>query len=93
MQCEICKANNSVGSAVIDGQYVKDICARCKVSGIKTSSGHARWLQNVDVEDHSADIMQPHNADGTLNTDFAKLYPEQAKAVFTEDDIAEAMRK
>lgn len=64
----------------------------CKLSNATVSSGHANWSRTIDVEDHEADIQQPYNSDGTINTRFAKLYPKQAKALFTPVQLREAER-
>lgn len=58
----------------------------------KVSSGHAEWNRTIDMQDHEADIQQPYNKDGTINTRFAKLYPKQAKALFTEVELRNANR-
>jgi hypothetical protein len=54
------------------------------------SSGDARWQRTIDAEDHEAEIQQPWNADGSINTRFAKLYPTQAAALFSEKEIRDA---
>lgn len=91
MKCEKCQTNQATGSAIVQGVYYRDICDECR--SVAVSSGHARWEQSIDAEDHEADIQQPWNADGSINTRFAKLYPEQAKAVFTPEQIEKADRK
>ncbi len=72
--------------------YYKLVCDRCKLANATVSSGHANWSRTIDIEDHEADVMQPYNADGTINTRFARLYPKQAKALFTPDDLRNAER-
>lgn len=94
--CENCKKNPSNLSAIIQGVYYADLCYDCKtdltanISAV--SSGHARWSRSVDLEDHEHEIQQPYNKDGTPNTRFMKLYPEQAKALFSEEDMRNANR-
>lgn len=92
MKCEICLTNPASLSAVIGGTYFKHVCVGCNAGKAQVSSGHARWLRSVDAEDHEAEIQQPYNADGTINTRFAKLYPRQAAALFSEDDLRKANR-
>lgn len=67
------------------------ICSSCKPLP-KVSSGHARWSRTIDAEDHEADIQQPYGADGKPNATFVKLYPEQARAVFSEKQIKDILR-
>lgn len=92
MLCEICAQNSADASAIVRGVYYKNICLFCRMNGNEVSSGHAVWSRGIDVEDHEADIMQPYNSDGTINTRFAKLYPKQAKALFTEEQLRNAER-
>lgn len=90
--CEICGVNTGDVSAIINGVYHRDVCSSCNGKSAVVSSGHARWMRSVDAEDHEADIQQPYNSDGTINTRFAKLYPEQARALFSEDELRRAER-
>lgn len=90
LKCEICNLNESSLGVIIQGVYYK-ICAECKPRP-QVSSGHARWARSVDLEDHEADIQQPYNADGTRNATFVKLYPKQARAVFSEKEIEDTLR-
>jgi len=88
--CERCLRNPSTGSAILSGRYFRDICKDCVSLSVIVSSGDARWQRTIDAEDHEADIQQPWNSDGTINTRFAKLYPKQAAALFTEKEIRDA---
>lgn len=72
--------------------YYREVCGSCKLSNNIVSSGHASWSRTIDIEDHEADVQQPYNSDGTINTRFAKLYPKQAKVLFTEEQIRNANR-
>lgn len=90
--CEICGINSGTVSSVISGVYYKSVCSSCNGKSATVSSGHARWSRSVDVEDHQADLLQPHNADGSINAEFCKRYPQQSKAVFTDEQIVKALR-
>lgn len=59
----------------------------------KVSSGHAEWERGRDLEDHQFDLAQPYNSDGSINVDFARVYPDKAKAIFSDDELNKAMRK
>lgn len=79
---------------MIQGTYYPNLCAGCKASlstGQSASSGHARWSRTIDAEDHEADIQQPFNKDGTPNGKFVRLYPEQARAVMTDEQMRKAV--
>lgn len=78
--------------AIINGTYYTSVCSSCNGKSSQVSSGHARWARSVDVEDRQADLLQPYNADGSINADFCKRYPQQSKAVFTDEQIVKALR-
>lgn len=86
--CERCNKRNAEYGAIIQGIYYH-LCGQCMPRS-KVSSGHARWERSIDLEDHEADIQQPYNADGSINPDFARLYPKQAAALFTPDQLRRA---
>ncbi len=91
--CTECKTHEGDISAVISGEYYPNICTDCRTrlnAGQSVSSGHARWARDIDLQDNEANIQQPYNADGTVNGRFAKLYPTQAKALFTDEQIRKA---
>lgn len=91
MICDCCqKTKTNLRSAVVSGAFYKNVCEECLAKTRIVSSGHARWERSIDLEDHEADIQQPYNADGTINTRFAKLYPKQAKALFSESELRKA---
>jgi hypothetical protein len=93
MRCTSCKTTEATERAVINGTYYPNICAGCReslTSGQSISSGHARWARSIDAEDHEMDIQQPFNKDGTPNRRFVRAYPEQARAVMTEDQMRKA---
>jgi hypothetical protein len=48
--------------------------------------------RSIDAEDHEQDIQQPYGKDGKPNPMFIRLYPKQAKAVFTEKQMRDANR-
>lgn len=91
--CVICKTATATHSGVVNGTYYKHVCSACLTKKNRVSSGHARWSRTIDTEDHQADLMQPFNADGTLNVDFARMYPTQAEAIFTPEQLDRALRK
>jgi len=89
--CDICQVPNQTRTAVVCNKYYKNVCQRCLTPTI--NSGHARWSRTIDMEDHEQDVQQPYNKDGSVNVKFAQMYPEQAKAVFSQEQIDSAVRK
>lgn len=96
-QCVSCNLDKTpTHSLVFAGRYYKGICEDCKrllLHSQQPSSGHARWQRSIDLEDHEADIQQPYNSDGSINSRFAKLYPKQAAALFNPKQIRDAELK
>lgn len=89
VSCSRCKQRDPSVSAVIDGELVKDICEPCYselVAGKHELSSQASFNRNRDMEDHAADVAQPR-VGGKPNTDFIRNYPEQAKSIFTEEEL------
>lgn len=91
-RCTRCHKNKASASAIVNGVYYHDICTVCKaaLAPLQVSSGHARWQRDIDLIDHEADVQQPFSADGSINPRFAKLYPTQAKALFTPEQLRRA---
>lgn len=92
-KCSECLREDGSITAVIQGRYYPSLCGACKArlnAGQAVSSGAARWSRTIDLEDHEADIQQPHNADGTPNGRFCRLYPDKAKYLFTDEQIRRA---
>lgn len=86
--CDSCRQNNAELGVVLDGVY-KKICYSCKPKP-QVNSGHARWSRSLDLEDSEWMIQQPRNADGSINTKFAKLYPDKARMLFNEEELRKA---
>lgn len=89
-KCEVCGDETVIIGAVVNGKYYRCICHKCLSKSRQISSGHADWERGRDLEDHEHEIQQPWNADGTINTRFAKLYPKQAKSLFTDEELRKA---
>lgn len=90
--CERCDKNPATNSAIIQGIYYQHICKGCMVSP-QVSSGAARWDRTIDMEDSQFDVMQPYSANGKINPEFVKAYPKQSKAIFTQKEMDDAIRK
>ncbi len=90
--CVICQECLATSSAVYNGKYYKRLCPECllELNPLKVSSGSAEWDRMIDMQDHEADVQQPYNSDGSINTRFAKLYPKQATALFTPEQLRKA---
>lgn len=93
-KCEKCETNKAKegSSAIIDNEYYDNICESCLSSSVSVTSGEARWQRTIDAEDREADIQQPYNSDGSINTRFASMYPDKAAALFSAEEIRNANR-
>jgi hypothetical protein len=93
-KCQVCKQREGSKSSVIADTYYPAICDICYdrlLTGQTTSSGHADWMRGRDFEEHEADTRQPFN-NGKLDSTFAKLYPDTARKIASQDEINEALR-
>jgi hypothetical protein len=88
-RCTNCKTNPSSGkSAVIAGKYYPDICNPCLTNGLRQPHD-AAFMREREREDSAKEIIQPFNADGSVNQDFAYAYPDQAEDMFGKDQLTE----
>lgn len=93
-RCDKCGKTTDVRmSAIIGDTYYKILCNECGNESLYVSSGGAQWQRTLDAEDNEAALQQPWNSDGSINTRFAKLYPRQAQAIFTSEELDKANRK
>lgn len=95
MICEVCKKRPSTGSAIINEIYYRSLCRTCKAtiteSASHVSSGAADYDRGRDAEEHEADYIQPFPGNKP-SSEFIHLYPEQAKAMMTPEEIDRATR-
>ena len=90
MKCLKCKKNRATVSAIVNGELVKDICESCYqnlVISNSQSSGSANYERERSIENNAADLAQPHGADGKPSSAFIRLYPNQAKQMFTPEEL------
>lgn len=79
---------------MVNGKYYKAICAFClgdQEDGI--SGGVASYERRRGYEDNASDVIQPYDANGQPNQEFARLYPAAAKKVFGEQVLARLRSK
>lgn len=94
MKCEVCQQPKQTKTSIIDGKYYQSICHSCYeklVSHETASSGQAGYNRDRDAEEHEADTRQPYS-NGQPDKEFIRLYPEQAKTMFSPDEIARSER-
>jgi hypothetical protein len=92
--CESCKQErDSTVAAVVSGVYYRDICKVCVTQvGESFSSGVASFDRRRGYEDNAHDTVQPYDAAGP-NPEFYRLFPNQAKKVFSKEVIEQLKRK
>lgn len=95
MSCSQCQSDIQVVSALVDGVYYTNICRNCITSlspSSLMSSGASGYERRRQYEDYADETVQPYNAAGP-NTEFYRLYPEQAEKIFTKDEIEKIRRQ
>lgn len=92
--CEVCKTNLTVKSSIVRDYYYARICQSCydhlTASG-SVSAGAAEYDRGRDSEEHEADGIQPISG-GKISPEFIHLYPDQARQLFSEEEIDKATR-
>jgi hypothetical protein len=94
-KCEVCRKRRPTKGSIVGEFYYKDICDPCysNLMVMETpSSGQASYNRGRETEEHEADIIQPYNGDGSPSTDFIRLYPDQARTMFSDEDMNRATR-
>lgn len=90
MKCDTCSLDKPhMRGAIINGKYGQH-CLDCLGEEQRGASGQsAAAARDKDREDNAADLVQPWDAKGKANRDFARLYPDQAKEMFSESELKE----
>lgn len=94
IKCTVCKEQEGNVSGVIKGQYIDEVCRDCfdrLLTDQSVSSGWADYMRSRDFEDNQADLVQPYTKDGTVNSDFVKLYPDKAANMFSEQELRKGL--
>lgn len=85
--CDGCRQNKPTVSAIIDGKFGQ-YCMDCRNRVTRQAApGSAQYSRQRDRDAHEADLVQPWDAKGNPNKEFIRLYPEEAKLNFTEEEI------
>lgn len=88
MICDGCHNDNrALRSAVVNGRFGQ-YCATC-IDGVKRIHhvGSAQYSRDRDRDDHAVDLLQPWDHRGKPNTEFIRHYPDEAKDMFTQDEL------
>lgn len=87
MKCESCSCNEASMSAIVNGQYYKNVCSPCANGVVGLSSSHADYNRRFDAQTHQWEIAQPYTKDGTPSRDFIALYPDRARKIFSAEEV------
>jgi hypothetical protein len=92
--CESCKQPKvNLKTALVGGIYYGNVCPDCLGDEAdEVSSNAAGYDRRRGYEDNAQDTVQPYDANGP-NSEFARLYPNQAKKVFTPEVLERLKRK
>lgn len=92
-RCDAGHDASEVKSAIVDGKFGHYCIPHIKGTARKDGAQAARWHRSRDFEDHRREMIQPRLADGSVNYEFARNYPEEAEKIFTTEQVASAERK
>jgi hypothetical protein len=90
MICNGCgNEHNVLRGAIIEGTFGQ-FCGACIARVTRMASpGHAAYSRAADRADHAADLIQPWDVKGRPSRDFITNYPDEAKDMFTPEELAE----
>lgn len=92
-ECYSChKEKPNMVTAMINSVYYPLICRQC-LGADETSSLAAAHNRYRDYEDNAQDTIQPYDSAGNANPEFLRLYPVQAKRVYSAEVIESLKRK
>lgn len=79
-------------TAVVNGMYYPRVCHKC-LGKDETSSNAAGYDRRRGYEDNAQDTVQPYDAAGNARLEFLRLYPVQARRVFSREVVEELKKK
>lgn len=88
MICDGCKLDKpQLRGAIVKGKFGQ-YCSAC-LDGAKRmpSTGSAQYSRDRDRSDHEVDLLQPWDVRGSPNTEFIRRYPDEAKDMFTQEEL------
>ena len=71
---------------VLNEVYYQGVCHNCIAGSFSQPVGDAKFGRDREREDRAKDIIQPF-VGGKANPEFAKAYPDQAKEMFSKDEL------
>lgn len=81
-KCPTCHEQaRSIKSIIARGEIMTG-CEKCLHTLRKGHEGAAKYNRSRQREDYRADIVQPN-----MPRDYAKVYPEQAREIYTEEQM------
>ena len=91
-KCLSCRKNKGTATAVVEGIYYRNICNSC-LGREEISSNAASYARRRDYEDNAQDTIQPYDAGGNPRVEFLRLYPIQARRVYSKEVVEELKKK
>jgi len=86
--CNKCsQPKDNMESAVIGDVYYENICADC-LSDNHSIPLDGQFNREREREDYKKELIQPYK-EGAINKDFVEAYPEEAKKMFSEQQLKE----
>ena len=91
--CHSCQKNKpNTKTAIVNDVYYPHICRSC-LGYEDISDGAASYARRRDYEDNAQDTIQPYDAAGNPRLEFLRLYPVQARRVYSKEVVEELKKK
>lgn len=85
--CDGCNKVAELTGAVLGGRF-GHYCAGCIAGAVRNDDPRlAQYERDRDLDAHAADILTPWTQRGKPHKDFIRLYPEEAKQIFTKEEL------
>lgn len=82
----------TVKTAIVDGKFGNWCPEHVRGQQRAANGATAQWHRDRDYEDHRRDVIQPMTAQGYINPEFVREYPEEAAEMFSQEEINQANR-
>jgi hypothetical protein len=85
--CDSCGSKEHTITAVINGKFGQ-YCNNCRQGATRQANvGSAQYARDRDRDAHEIGLVQPWDRQGNPNKEFMRLYPDESKEMFTEEEF------
>lgn len=79
-------------AGIIDGKFGNWCPEHTRTTQRQASPLYATSFRDAERRDNERDMIQPWDANGNINPEFVREYPEESAEMFTQTEIEQALR-